>query len=166
MRHALLIPTSPSVRRQYCSASARGVFLYQHVTYGSYIRVPCIPCLSAPLSDRRAPLSDYPLSEYPLSGYPLSEYPLSDYPLSEYPLSEYPLSEYPLSDRGHFPLFAEPTFQHQLQQAWQKSWNQQQSLLQNLRFRERGPLKSWRPETMAAAIMSVLREGEQIPRQK
>ncbi|XP_043189664.1 protein bric-a-brac 2-like isoform X2 [Amphibalanus amphitrite] len=56
----------------------------------------------------------------------------------------------------------EPTFQHQLQQAWQKSWNQQQSLLQNLRFRERGPLKSWRPETMAAAIMSVLREGHSL----
>ena len=51
------------------------------------------------------------------------------------------------------------TFQHQLQAAWQKSWNQKQSLMQNLRFRERGSIKSWRPETMAEAIMSVLREG-------
>ena len=28
-----------------------------------------------------------------------------------------------------------------------------------MRFRERGPLKSWRPETMAEAIFSVLKEG-------
>lgn len=46
-----------------------------------------------------------------------------------------------------------------MQAAWQKSWNQTQSLLQNLRFRERGPLKSWRPETMAEAIHAVLKEG-------
>ena len=31
--------------------------------------------------------------------------------------------------------------------------------MQNLRFRERGPFKTWRPETMAEAIMAVLREG-------
>lgn len=42
---------------------------------------------------------------------------------------------------------------------WQKCWNTNQSLVHNLRFRERGPLKSWRPETMAEAIMSVLKEG-------
>ncbi|XP_042230720.1 protein bric-a-brac 1-like isoform X2 [Homarus americanus] len=51
------------------------------------------------------------------------------------------------------------TYQAQVQAAWQKSWNQTQSLLQNLRFRERGPLKSWRPETMAEAIHAVLKEG-------
>lgn len=42
---------------------------------------------------------------------------------------------------------------------WQKCWNTNQSLVHNLRFRERGPLKSWRPETMAEAILSVLKEG-------
>lgn len=31
--------------------------------------------------------------------------------------------------------------------------------MHHLRFRERGPLKSWRPETMAEAIFSVLKEG-------
>ncbi|KAF9409084.1 hypothetical protein HW555_011446 [Spodoptera exigua] len=41
---------------------------------------------------------------------------------------------------------------------WQKCWNTQ-TLVHNLRFRERGPLKSWRPETMAEAIFSVLKEG-------
>ncbi|XP_018025686.2 protein bric-a-brac 1 isoform X2 [Hyalella azteca] len=51
------------------------------------------------------------------------------------------------------------SYQAQVQAAWQKSWNQTQSLLQNLRFRERGPLKSWRPETMADAIHAVLKEG-------
>ena len=30
---------------------------------------------------------------------------------------------------------------------------------QGLRYRERGPMKSWRPETMAEAIWSVLNEG-------
>lgn len=42
---------------------------------------------------------------------------------------------------------------------WQKCWSTNQSLVHNLRFRERGPLKSWRPETMAEAIFSVLKEG-------
>lgn len=43
---------------------------------------------------------------------------------------------------------------------WQKCWNtNQQNLVQQLRFRERGPLKSWRPEAMAEAIFSVLKEG-------
>lgn len=42
---------------------------------------------------------------------------------------------------------------------WQKCWSTNQSLVHNLRFRERGPLKSWRPETMAEAILSVLKEG-------
>lgn len=41
---------------------------------------------------------------------------------------------------------------------WQKCWNSQ-NLVQHMRFRERGPLKSWRPETMAEAIFSVLKEG-------
>lgn len=41
---------------------------------------------------------------------------------------------------------------------WQKCWNSQ-NLIQHMRFRERGPLKSWRPETMAEAIFSVLKEG-------
>lgn len=31
--------------------------------------------------------------------------------------------------------------------------------MHHMRFRERGPLKSWRPETMAEAIFSVLKEG-------
>lgn len=51
------------------------------------------------------------------------------------------------------------SYQYQLQSMWQKCWNTNQSLVQNLRFRERGPLKSWRPETMAEAIFSVLKEG-------
>lgn len=42
---------------------------------------------------------------------------------------------------------------------WQKCWNTNQNLMHHLRFRERGPLKSWRPETMADAIFSVLKEG-------
>lgn len=42
---------------------------------------------------------------------------------------------------------------------WQKCWSTNQNLIHNLRFRERGPLKSWRPETMADAIMSVLKDG-------
>ncbi|XP_041987028.1 protein bric-a-brac 1-like isoform X2 [Aricia agestis] len=51
------------------------------------------------------------------------------------------------------------SYQYQLQSMWQKCWNTNQSLVHNLRFRERGPLKSWRPETMAEAIFSVLKEG-------
>ena len=31
--------------------------------------------------------------------------------------------------------------------------------MQGVRYRERGPMKSWRPETMAEAIWSVLQEG-------
>lgn len=42
---------------------------------------------------------------------------------------------------------------------WQKCWSTNQNLIHHLRFRERGPLKSWRPETMADAIMSVLKDG-------
>lgn len=42
---------------------------------------------------------------------------------------------------------------------WQKCWNTNQNLNHHLRFRERGPLKSWRPETMAEAILSVLKDG-------
>lgn len=42
---------------------------------------------------------------------------------------------------------------------WQKCWNTNQNLMHHMRFRERGPLKSWRPETMAEAIFSVLKEG-------
>lgn len=52
------------------------------------------------------------------------------------------------------------SYQYQLQSMWQKCWNtNQQSLVQQLRFRERGPLKSWRPEAMAEAIFGVLKEG-------
>ncbi|XP_067648462.1 protein bric-a-brac 1 [Eurosta solidaginis] len=51
------------------------------------------------------------------------------------------------------------SYQYQLQSMWQKCWNTNQSLMHHLRFRERGPLKSWRPETMAEAIFSVLKEG-------
>ena len=32
-------------------------------------------------------------------------------------------------------------------------------MLQGIRYRERGPMKSWRPETMAEAIWAVLQEG-------
>ncbi len=54
---------------------------------------------------------------------------------------------------------------------WQKCWTQNASALLSggsggggsagggLRYRERGPMKSWRPETMAEAIWSVLQEG-------
>ena len=57
-----------------------------------------------------------------------------------------------------FYLFAAESYQYQLQSMWQKCWNSQ-NLVQHMRFRERGPLKSWRPETMAEAIFSVLKEG-------
>ncbi|XP_001660258.2 protein bric-a-brac 1 isoform X4 [Aedes aegypti] len=53
---------------------------------------------------------------------------------------------------------AAESYQYQLQSMWQKCWNSQ-NLIHHLRFRERGPLKSWRPETMAEAIFSVLKEG-------
>ena len=68
-------------------------------------------------------------------------------------------------------------YQYQLQNMWQKCWNQNAAMLQgiryfsfyiyfefefvcemtlwvykNCRYRERGPMKSWRPETMAEAI--------------
>lgn len=61
-----------------------------------------------------------------------------------------------------FPFLHKKTdsYQYQLQSMWQKCWNtNQQNLVQQLRFRERGPLKSWRPEAMAEAIFSVLKEG-------
>ncbi|XP_055311327.1 protein bric-a-brac 1 isoform X2 [Sitodiplosis mosellana] len=51
------------------------------------------------------------------------------------------------------------SYQYQLQSMWQKCWSTNQNLIHHLRFRERGPLKSWRPETMAEAIMSVLKDG-------
>lgn len=54
--------------------------------------------------------------------------------------------------------FPAESYQYQLQSMWQKCWNSQ-NLVQHMRFRERGPLKSWRPETMAEAIFSVLKEG-------
>lgn len=58
------------------------------------------------------------------------------------------------------PPFPADSYQYQLQSMWQKCWNtNQQNLVQQLRFRERGPLKSWRPEAMAEAIFSVLKEG-------
>ena len=46
-----------------------------------------------------------------------------------------------------------------MQSLWQKQWQQSCNLLQNLRFRERGPLKSWKPDTMALAIRAVLNDG-------
>jgi hypothetical protein len=55
-------------------------------------------------------------------------------------------------------LHSAESYQYQLQSMWQKCWNSQ-NLVQHMRFRERGPLKSWRPETMAEAIFSVLKEG-------
>lgn len=51
------------------------------------------------------------------------------------------------------------SYQYQLQSMWQKCWNTNHNMVHQLRFRERGPLKSWRPETMAEAIFSVLKEG-------
>ena len=47
---------------------------------------------------------------------------------------------------------------------WQKCWNANNVGSVNMahggiRYRERGPLKSWRPETMADAIWAVLQEG-------
>jgi hypothetical protein len=54
---------------------------------------------------------------------------------------------------------------------WQKCWTQNASALMStsaggggnagsgMRYRERGPMKSWRPETMAEAIWAVLHEG-------
>ena len=51
---------------------------------------------------------------------------------------------------------------------WQKCWNQNATFMSgmgapttgsSMRYRDRGPMKSWRPETMAEAIWSVLQEG-------
>lgn len=42
---------------------------------------------------------------------------------------------------------------------WQRYWSNNQNLMTNQRSRERGPLKSWRPDTMADAIFSVLKDG-------
>lgn len=50
-------------------------------------------------------------------------------------------------------------YQYQLQSMWQRYWSNNQSMMTNLRSRERGPLKSWRPDTMADAIFSVLKDG-------
>ena len=50
-------------------------------------------------------------------------------------------------------------YQFQIQNMWQKCWNQNTAMLQGVRYRERGPMKSWRPETMAEAIWAVLQEG-------
>lgn len=58
-----------------------------------------------------------------------------------------------------FPYPLTDSYQYQLQSMWQKCWNTNQNLIHHLRFRERGPLKSWRPETMAEAIFSVLKDG-------
>ena len=56
--------------------------------------------------------------------------------------------------------FFTDSYQYQMQSLWQKCWNTNQTgMVHALRFRERGPLKSWRPETMAEAIFAVLREG-------
>lgn len=50
-------------------------------------------------------------------------------------------------------------YQYQLQSMWQRYWSSNQNLFSNLRSRDRGPLKSWRPDTMADAIFSVLKDG-------
>ena len=50
-------------------------------------------------------------------------------------------------------------YQYQLQSMWQKCWSQNAAMAHGIRYRERGPLKSWRPETMADAIWAVLQEG-------
>ncbi|XP_058975487.1 protein bric-a-brac 1 isoform X3 [Musca domestica] len=60
---------------------------------------------------------------------------------------------------GSSSSIAADSYQYQLQSMWQKCWSTNQNLMHHLRFRERGPLKSWRPETMAEAIFSVLKEG-------
>lgn len=68
--------------------------------------------------------------------------------------------EYVSLSHSRCPPFPADSYQYQLQSMWQKCWNtNQQNLVQQLRFRERGPLKSWRPEAMAEAIFSVLKEG-------
>ena len=54
---------------------------------------------------------------------------------------------------------SDPGYGFQLQNIWQKCWNQNAAMMQGVRYRERGPMKSWRPETMAEAIWSVLQEG-------
>jgi len=54
---------------------------------------------------------------------------------------------------------ADPNYQFQLQNIWQKCWSQNAAMMQGVRYRERGPMKSWRPETMAEAIWAVLQEG-------
>lgn len=64
-----------------------------------------------------------------------------------------------LNKFGRFFLSFTESYQYQLQSMWQKCWSTNQNLIHHLRFRERGPLKSWRPETMAEAIMSVLKDG-------
>ena len=51
------------------------------------------------------------------------------------------------------------SYQYQLQSMWQKCWNQNAAMMHGVRYRERGPMKSWRPETMAEAIWAVLHEG-------
>ena len=53
----------------------------------------------------------------------------------------------------------DPNYQFQLQNIWQKCWSQNAAMMQGVRYRERGPMKSWRPETMAEAIWAVLQEG-------
>lgn len=58
-----------------------------------------------------------------------------------------------------FSFSSTESYQYQLQSMWQKCWSTNQNLIHHLRFRERGPLKSWRPETMAEAIISVLKDG-------
>ncbi|XP_065562078.1 protein bric-a-brac 1-like isoform X2 [Artemia franciscana] len=67
-------------------------------------------------------------------------------------------------------LSAMDAYNMQLQAVlWQRAWAMHQTpqggspLMppgpQGIRFRERGPFKTWRPETMAEAIVAVLREG-------
>lgn len=58
-----------------------------------------------------------------------------------------------------FALNSTDSYQYQLQSMWQKCWATNPNLVQHMRYRERGPLKSWRPETMADAILSVLKDG-------
>lgn len=52
----------------------------------------------------------------------------------------------------HFCANTDSYQHHQVQAMWQKLWSPN-------RLRERGPLKSWKPESMAEALLSVLKDG-------
>ncbi|CAG0885964.1 unnamed protein product [Cyprideis torosa] len=62
-----------------------------------------------------------------------------------------------MANRGDGSPFSIDPMQYQVNSMWQKAWAQNQ--MTNYRFRERGPLKTWKPDTMAAAIKAVLNDG-------